>query len=134
MGKLLSGNAPLRGRSGLELLVRPLDHRLAAEFWNLADPRLALMVNSIVGGTPAYRREFARGDSPADMEDFDSWVVRTVLNPETPLFREARYLLAERATKGARPEGHAGQPFPPASARLRRVNGDLPDGCVNSVP
>jgi AAA+ ATPase superfamily predicted ATPase len=95
MGKLLSGNAPLRGRSGLELLVRPLDHRLAAEFWDITDPRLALMVNSIVGGTPAYRREFARGDSPADMADFDGWVVRTVLNPETPLFREARYLLAE---------------------------------------
>ena len=95
MGKLLAGNAPLRGRSGLELLVRPLDHRLAAEFWDITDPRLALMVNSIVGGTPAYRREFARGDSPADMADFDDWVVRTVLNPETPLFREARYLLAE---------------------------------------
>ncbi|MEV4893947.1 ATP-binding protein, partial [Nonomuraea sp. NPDC055795] len=94
-GKLLAGNAPLRGRSGLELLVRPLDHRLAAEFWDITDPRLALMVNSIVGGTPAYRREFARGDSPADMADFDDWVVRTVLNPETPLFREARYLLAE---------------------------------------
>ncbi|MFI6635448.1 ATP-binding protein [Nonomuraea fuscirosea] len=95
MGKLLAGNAPLRGRSGLDLLVRPLDHRLAAEFWGIADPCLALMVHAIVGGTPAYRREFARGDSPADMADFDDWVVRTVLNPETPLFREARYLLAE---------------------------------------
>ncbi len=26
---------------------------------------------------------------------FDFWVIRTVLNPQTPLFREARYLLAE---------------------------------------
>ncbi|MFC4036435.1 ATP-binding protein [Streptomyces polygonati] len=95
MGKLLSGNAPLRGRAGLELLVRPLDHRLAAEFWDITDPRLALMVHAIVGGTPAYRREFARGDSPSGPDDFDDWVVRTVLNPETPLFREARYLLAE---------------------------------------
>ncbi|GAA0953610.1 ATP-binding protein [Actinocorallia libanotica] len=95
MGKLLSGNAPLRGRSGLELIVRPLDHRLAADFWGITDPRLALMVHSIVGGTPAYRREFARGDSPSGPEDFDDWVVRTVLNAETPLFREARYLLAE---------------------------------------
>ncbi|MER6089497.1 AAA family ATPase [Streptomyces bluensis] len=43
----------------------------------------------------AYRREFARGDSPQGPDDFDDWVVRTVLNPETPLFREARYLLAE---------------------------------------
>lgn len=95
MGRLLAGNAPLRGRAGLELVVRPLDHRLAAEFWGITDPRLALQVNAIVGGTPAYRREFARGDSPTGPDDFDDWVIRTVLNPETPLFREPRYLLAE---------------------------------------
>ncbi|WP_017600444.1 ATP-binding protein, partial [Nocardiopsis lucentensis] len=95
MGRLLSGNAPLRGRAGLELVVRTLDHQLAAEFWDIADPHLALRVNAIVGGTPAYRREFARGDTPDGPDDFDDWVVRTVLNPETPLFREARYLLAE---------------------------------------
>ncbi|MBW1601344.1 ATP-binding protein [Streptomyces sp. JJ66] len=95
MGKLLSGNAPLRGRAGLELVVRTLDHQLAARFWGISDPRLALQVNAVVGGTPAYRREFARGDTPAGPADFDDWVVRTVLNPETPLFREARYLLAE---------------------------------------
>lgn len=95
MGRILSGSAPLRGRAGLELLVRPLDYRLAAEFWGITDPRLALQVNSIVGGTPAYRREFARGDTPSGPEDFDAWVVRTVMNPETPLFREPRYLLAE---------------------------------------
>ncbi|MFI6588164.1 ATP-binding protein [Embleya sp. NPDC050493] len=95
MGKLLSGNAPLRGRAGLELLVRPLDYRLAADFWDITDPHLALRVNAVVGGTPAYRREFARGDSPTGPDDFDDWVVRTVLNPETPLFREGRYLLAE---------------------------------------
>lgn len=95
MGKLLSGNAPLRGRAGLELVVRTLDHRLAAKFWDIDDPHLALRVNAVVGGTPAYRREFTRGDTPAGPDDFDDWVVRTVLNPETPLFREARYLLAE---------------------------------------
>ncbi|ELP69879.1 AAA family ATPase [Streptomyces turgidiscabies] len=95
MGRLLSGNASLRGRAGLELIVRPLDHRLAAEFWGITDPHLAMKVNAIVGGTPAYRREFARGDTPEGPEDFDDWVIRTVLNPETPLFREARYLLAE---------------------------------------
>lgn len=32
MGRLLSGNAPLRGRAGLELVVPTLDHQLAAEF------------------------------------------------------------------------------------------------------
>jgi uncharacterized protein len=95
MGRLLAGNAPLRGRAGLDLLIRPLDHRLAAEFWGITDPHLALKTHAIVGGTPAYRREFARGDAPSGPDDFDDWVVRTVLNPETPLFREARYLIAE---------------------------------------
>ncbi len=95
MGSLLAGNAPLRGRASLELVVRTLDYRLAAQFWGISDPRLALKVNAIVGGTPAYRKEFARGDTPSGPEDFDDWVTRTVLNPETPLFREARYLLTE---------------------------------------
>jgi hypothetical protein len=52
-------------------------------------------VHSVVGGTPAYRRELARNDTPSDLGDFDAWVVRTVLNPQSPLFREARYLLGE---------------------------------------
>jgi AAA+ ATPase superfamily predicted ATPase len=95
MGKLLAGRAPLRGRAGLELVVRPLHYRDAARFWDIDDPRLAAQVHAIVGGTPAYRREFTRNDVPADIDDFDAWVTRTVLNPQTPLFREARYLLAE---------------------------------------
>jgi uncharacterized protein len=97
MGTLLSGNAPLRGRAGLELVVPTLDYQLAAQFWNLTDPALAIKVHAIVGGTPAYRREFARDDTPADADDFDDWVRRTVLNPASPLFREARYLLAAEA-------------------------------------
>jgi hypothetical protein len=95
MGKLLSGHAPLRGRAGLELIVSTLDFRLAARFWDIADPRTAALTNAVVGGTPAYRREFAQGDSPAGPEDFGDWVARAVLNPGRPLFREARYLLAE---------------------------------------
>jgi len=94
MGTLLAGNAPLRGRAGLELVVPTLDYQLAAQFWNVTDPALAIKVHAIVGGTPAYRREFARDDSPADADDFDDWVQRTVLNRASPLFREARYLLA----------------------------------------
>jgi AAA+ ATPase superfamily predicted ATPase len=95
MGGLLSGQAPLRGRAGLELIVHPFGYQDAARFWGISDSRLAVLVHSVVGGTPAYRRELLREDSPADLADFDSWVVRTVLNPQTPLFREARYLLAE---------------------------------------
>jgi uncharacterized protein len=95
MGKLLAGNAPLRGRAGLELVVRTLDFRLAREFWEIADLRTAVLTNAIVGGTPAYRREFVQDDSPANADDFDAWVCRTVLSPGRPLFREARYILAE---------------------------------------
>ena len=96
MGGLLAGNAPLRGRSALELLITPFDYRTAARFWGIDnDPELAVLVHSIVGGTPAYRSVFVADDVPASRDDFDSWVVRTVLNPAIPLFREARYLLAE---------------------------------------
>jgi hypothetical protein len=95
MGKLLAGNAPLRGRAGLELLVPTLDFRLAREFWEIGDLRTAVLTNAIVGGTPAYRREFAQDDVPAGPDDFDPWVCRTVLNPGRPLFREGRYILAE---------------------------------------
>ncbi|GAA5058975.1 AAA family ATPase [Nocardia callitridis] len=34
---------------------------------------------------------------PATLDDFDPWLCRTVLSPLNPLFREARYLLAEEA-------------------------------------
>ena len=95
MGGLLSGQAPLRGRASLELMVHPFGYRDAARFWGITDPVLAVLVHAVVGGTPAYRREFVRDDSPSDTADFDAWVVRTVLNPQTPLFREARYLLVE---------------------------------------
>jgi uncharacterized protein len=97
MGRLLGGSAPLRGRASMEMIIRPFGYRDAARFWGISDPRLALLVHSIAGGTPAYRREFVAGDSPASLGDFDPWVLRTVLNPQLPLFREARYLLAEEA-------------------------------------
>ncbi|MGH3708394.1 MAG: AAA family ATPase [Pseudonocardiaceae bacterium] len=67
MGKMLSGTAPLRGRAGLELQVAPLDYRSAAQFWNLDDPRLAVLVHAIVGGTPAYRREYVRDDAASSI-------------------------------------------------------------------
>jgi hypothetical protein len=102
-GNLLSGNAPLRGRAGLELIVPTLDYRLAAEFWGITDPHTAALTHAILGGTPAYRREFTQGDTPAGPDDFDPWVTRAVLNPARPLFREARYLLAENPTCATQP-------------------------------
>lgn len=72
-----------------------LDYPLTAQFWGITDPDLAIRVHAIVDGTPAYCREFAGGDTPAGPGDFDAWVLRTVLNPASSLFREARYLLAD---------------------------------------
>ena len=95
MSRLLSGSGPLRGRASLDLAIAPFGYRDAAKFWGISDPRLAVLVHSIVGGTPAYRREFVVGDAPSGIGDFGPWVLRTVLNPQVPLFREARYLLAE---------------------------------------
>jgi hypothetical protein len=94
MGSLLAGSAPLRGRAGREMVVRPFGYREAAEFWGAADPRLAVLLHAVVGGTPAYRRQFVRDDAPDGPADFDAWVVRAVLNPDRLLLREARYLLA----------------------------------------
>lgn len=95
MGGLLAGQAPLRGRASLEMLVRPFGYRDAASFWGAGDPRLAMLLHAVLGGTPAYRREFVAFDVPDGPGDFDDWVLRSVLSPQSPLFREARYLLAE---------------------------------------
>lgn len=96
MGGLLASTAPLRGRAQLELVVRPFGYRAAADFWGVtAEPALAARLHAVVGGTPAYRRQFLADDVPADLHEFDEWICRTVLSPFSPLFREARYLLAE---------------------------------------
>ncbi|MGC9541968.1 AAA family ATPase [Streptomyces sp. UG1] len=96
MGGLLASTAPLRGRAQLELVVRPFGYRAAADFWGVAgEPALAARLHAVVGGTPAYRRQFLADDIPVDPGDFDDWICRTVLSPLSPLFREARYLLAE---------------------------------------
>ena len=95
MGKLLNGNAPLRGRVGLELTIPTFDYREAREFWGIAGRLLATLTHAVVGGTPAYRLEYTRNDVPRSRRDFDGWVVRSVLDPSSPLFKEARYLLSE---------------------------------------
>ncbi|WP_419997881.1 ATP-binding protein [Streptomyces boninensis] len=94
MGRLLAGSAPLRGRAALDMVVHSLDFRQAADFWGIGEPRLAVLAHSVVGGTPAYR-DFAMGSAPADVDDFEPWLQRVVLRPNSPLFREARYLIAE---------------------------------------
>ncbi len=96
MSELISGRAPLRGRASLDLLVQPFNYRSAAQFWGLDNaPQVAFKVGAILGGTPSYLPEFLRGDKPKDASDFDNWVERSILSRTSPLFREARYLLAE---------------------------------------
>lgn len=94
MGKLLSGSAPLRGRASMDLTVSTFGFRDAASFWGIDDRLLALRVHAIVGGTPAYR-EYTKGDAPSGPKDFNAWVARAVLSPDSPLFKEARFLLIE---------------------------------------
>lgn len=98
MGGLLASSAPLRGRAQLELVVRPFGYRRAAQFWGVEEePALAARLHAVVGGTPAYRRQFLADDVPRSLVEFDDWICRTILSPLSPLFREARYLLAEEA-------------------------------------
>ncbi|MFI8091317.1 ATP-binding protein [Streptomyces sp. NPDC086080] len=94
MSRLFGAAAPLHGLADLEITLRPLDFRQAARFWGIDDPRLALLVHAVVGGTPAYR-VYVADDTPRGPDDFDSWVCRTVLNPRTPLFLEPHHLLQE---------------------------------------
>ncbi|MGW0826467.1 AAA family ATPase [Streptomyces sp. NPDC002845] len=94
MGGLLSGTSPLYGRARLNLVVHSLGYRDAAKFWNIDDPRLAVLTHAVVGGTPAYRKELVANDVPEGLDDFDDWVCRTVLNPMRPIHSEAEFLLA----------------------------------------
>lgn len=93
MRKLIDADSPLRGRSDVELTVRPFGYRDASDFWGLrANPDAAFRLHALVGGTPAYR-DFG-GDPPAD-GDIDRWVVSHVFDPASPLFREGRVVIAE---------------------------------------
>ncbi|MFH8473410.1 ATP-binding protein [Streptomyces sp. NPDC018000] len=95
MTRLFASSSPLRALAALKLDIQPLDFRAAAQLWGIDDPRLAFLVYTVVGGTPAYRHDYVGDDVPVDSDDFDAWVCRTVLNPCTPLFHEARHLLDE---------------------------------------
>ncbi|TJZ42209.1 ArsR family transcriptional regulator [Streptomyces piniterrae] len=105
--RLFSGPSSLHDLAGLELAVRPFDFRTAARFWGIDDPRLAVQVHAVVGGTPAYRGDFVCDDAPAGPDDFDAWVCRTALNPRVPLFWEARHLLEEEADHADRALCHS---------------------------
>lgn len=94
MRRLVAADAPLRGRVDAEILVRPFDHRTAADFWGLrANPDAAFRLHALIGGTPAYR-EFTGEDAPLD-GDIDRWATDHLLRQTSPLFREGRTVIAE---------------------------------------
>lgn len=102
MGALTAGEAPLRGRCGLELVMHPFDYRAAARQWGLGeDLALATRLYAVIGGVIGYATDMVDHDLPANAGDFDRWVAQRVLSPAAPLHYEATTLLAEDPTLSA---------------------------------
>lgn len=96
MRALTVGEAPLRGRAGLELVMQPDDFRTAAtRLAAPADHELAVRVFAVIGGVVGYATDMANHDLPTSVGDFERWVADRVLSPGAPLHYEATTLLAE---------------------------------------
>ncbi|MBM3268129.1 MAG: ATP-binding protein [Candidatus Sericytochromatia bacterium] len=98
--KLLTvGEAPLRGRAGMELVMQPFDFRAAGGLLGRGAPaELALRVFSTIGGVVGYYTDMVDHDLPRDLADFDRWVAARVLSPAATLHHEATTVLAEDPT------------------------------------
>nr|WP_306820062.1 ATP-binding protein [Streptomyces sp. DSM 40750] len=83
MHRLLPGTKPLRGSAVIDLRLGAFDYRTSRDFWQLEDPRTALHVHSVLGGTAGYRPITGR-TSPND--GFDTWVTETLLNPGRAMY------------------------------------------------
>lgn len=94
MAGLLTGTQALRGRASLDVVVRTLDLRTAAQFWGISDPATAFRVHAVLGGTPGYR-DLLPHAPPKRPRDVPTWLAAGPLNPASALFREDDYLLAE---------------------------------------
>jgi uncharacterized protein len=108
MRSLTAGEAALRGRAGLELVMLADDYRVAAS--RLPDPAdlsVAVHVFSVIGGVVGYATDMVDFDLPDGAADVDRWVVQRVLSPAATLHHEATTLLAEDpALTGADPVLH----------------------------
>ncbi|HEX9765489.1 MAG TPA: hypothetical protein VGA36_01910 [Nitriliruptorales bacterium] len=98
MRALTAGEAPLRGRAGMELVMQPDDFRTAAGRLDCHDLVLATRVYAVIGGVVGYATDMTNFDLPASTGDFDRWVAERVLSPASPLHDEATTLLAEDPT------------------------------------
>lgn len=108
MRSLTAGEAALRGRAGLELVVLPDDYRVAAT--RLPDPsdlELAVRLFAVIGGVVGYATDMVDFDLPEGAGDVDRWIAQRVLSPAATLHHEATTLLSEDpALAGADPALH----------------------------
>ena len=96
MRALTEGEAPLRGRAGLELVMQPDDFRIAAtRLPSDAGLETAVRLFAVIGGVVGYATDMVNFDLPSDRADVDRWIVDRVLSPAATLQREATTLLAE---------------------------------------
>lgn len=99
MAALTGGEAALRGRTALEIVMQPHDYRQAAEWLPKEGSRvLAAKVYAVIGGVIGYATDMVDHDLPRDEEDFDRWVAQRVLSSAATLHHEALTLLAEDPT------------------------------------
>jgi hypothetical protein len=95
MRNLLSGTAPLRGRSGLDLRISPFDFRVARALHGIDDLLTAVHTYAVIGGVAAYAREMVDYALPRSLDEFNDWIVSRVLAPGRPLLGEMALLLSE---------------------------------------
>lgn len=99
MRALTGGEAALRGRSGMELVMQPFGYRAAyTHLGRDASLELAVRVYAIIDGVIGYATDMVDHDLPRGSEDFDRWVGARVLSPAATLHHEATTLLAEDPT------------------------------------
>lgn len=99
MRALTAGEAPLRGRAGMELVMQPFGYRAAARQLGPRAPlELAARVYAVIGGVIGYSTDMVDHDLPEGPADFDRWIVTRVLSPAATLHHEATTLLAEDPT------------------------------------
>lgn len=99
LAALTAGQAPLRGRAGMELVMHPHEFRsAAARLGPDPDLELAARVYAVIGGVIGYATDMIDHDLPDSLGDFDRWVAARVLSPAATLHHEATTLLAEDPT------------------------------------
>jgi hypothetical protein len=102
MAALTQGEAALRSRTGVEVMMQPNDFREAARpLGPGADLALAARLYAVIGGVIGYATDMVDYDLPRDLADFDRWVVERVLSSAATLHHEAITLLAEDPTLAA---------------------------------